>query len=278
MILGKLVMIKISTLRIMFVAHIDHRNRGIGEIGRSGFAALDRHRMARQQNGTSKELIHVRTARMGENLRKCHARENRTKHPAGNGESPCQIRRVDYNDRDMKNLPILFALGLSFLTPLVVSAGETRVSPVHAAAAKAPFKPSNIKGFTGKWTGVVYLENSSNGGFEAYRVDSFRITKTGPKTAKISGKATLEVLGQPNKVVRLTGKLSKPKQQQLKKSGHKGFIKRASATLSFSNGTKGAGYFQISEINGFKGSGTSVTFKRAGGWKASSTDARFSKL
>lgn len=164
------------------------------------------------------------------------------------------------------------------LAPMLTASGFGKEVPAATMAA-APFKAADISGFSGKWTGVVYLSNASTGGFEAYRIDSLTVRKSSGKKARITGAANLEILGAPTKKVKITGTLTAPKLQKIKADGHQGYIKRAKLALKFSNGTTGTGYFQVSEINGFKGSGASVTCKRKGGWKtATDTDARFSQL
>lgn len=174
----------------------------------------------------------------------------------------------------MKSLLIILVTGLLAMIPMTGIAQDSNAKSTAIAA----YKPADIKGFGGDWTGVVYMKTTA-GGFEQYYDFKLKVKAIGNKSAKITGTATWQKAPMDTEVytVKVTGTLKKPKIEKITAVGHNGYIKRATAALQFSNGTTGSGYFQVSEVNGYKGSGTSVSFKR-GPWSAKSgTDARFSK-
>lgn len=174
----------------------------------------------------------------------------------------------------MKFVPILLVTGLVAVLPMRGIAKEITAENIASAA----YKPADIKGFGGKWTGVVFMKTAA-GGFERYDDFQLKVKAKGDKSATITGTAKWQKSPLDTKVytVKVTGTLKQPKLEKINAPGHDGYIKRAIASIRFSNGTTGTGYFQVSEVNGFKGSGSNVSFKR-GPWAAKAgTDARFSK-
>jgi hypothetical protein len=179
------------------------------------------------------------------------------------------------NSATMKLLPILLATGLLAAFSMNGNAKEAAANTTAVAA----YKPSDIKGFPGKWTGVVYMKTAA-GEFEQYNDFKLNVKKNGDESATITGTAKWQKTPMDTTfhTVKVTGTLKRPKMEKIDAVGHEGFIKRATASLRFSNGTTGSGYFQVSEVNGYKGSGTSVSFKR-GPWSAKPPmDARFYKV
>lgn len=175
----------------------------------------------------------------------------------------------------MKFIYRIILTGLLATLPVMGNAKEIPATNIALAASK----PTNIKGFAGKWTGVVFMQTAA-GGFERYDDFKLKVKSSGAKSATISGTALWQksALDTKTYTVKITGTLKQPKIETINEPGHKGYIKKATASIRFSNGTTGTGYFQVSEISGFKSSGTNVSFKR-GPWRAKpGTDARFSRL
>ena len=67
MILGKLVMVEVSLVRLVRSAHIHHRDGGIGEVSAGGFPPDDWGGASGQQRAAGEKLVFVRASGVGQN-------------------------------------------------------------------------------------------------------------------------------------------------------------------------------------------------------------------